>query len=76
MVTISHHCCWLTSGVHNDLEVPPVASMFGCESRKGRASQKDTSDLSAAVVDMVSVVSTLSQASSTGAQTQLNRLHA
>ena len=52
----------LTSGVHNDLDVPPAASMFGRESKKGRTLQKDSSDLSTAVVDMVSVVSTLSQA--------------
>ena len=65
----------LTSGVHNDLDVPPAASMFGRESKKGRTLQKDSSDLSTAVVDMVSVVSTLSQALSTSAhvQTQLNR---
>ena len=42
----------LTSGVHTDINVPPAASMFGRESKKG---QKASSDLSAAVVDMVSV---------------------
>ena len=64
----------LTSGVHTDLDVPPAASMFGCETKKAKAPQKDSSDLSAAVV-MVSVVSTLSQALSTSAQAQLNRPH-
>ena len=64
----------LTSGVHNDLDVPPAASMFGRESKKkGRTLQKDSSDLSTAIVDMVSVVSTLSQALSTSAQMQQNR---
>ena len=38
-----------------------------------RTLPKDSSDLSAAVVEMVSVVGTLSQALSTSAQTQLNR---
>ena len=65
----------LTSGVHTDLDVPPAASMFGRETKKAKAPQKDSSDLSAAVVDMVSVVSTLSQALSTSAQAQLNRPH-
>ena len=64
----------LTSGVHTDIDVPPAASMFGRESKKGRAPESVSTDLSAAVVDMVSVVSTLSQALSTSAQTQLNRL--
>ena len=63
----------LTSGVHTDIDVPPATSMFGRESKKGRAPERVSTDLSAAVVDMVSVVSTLSQALSTSAQTQLNR---
>ena len=52
----------LATGVHTEVETPPVASMFSRENKRAKNVTTDSSALTEAVAGMVSVVSTLTQA--------------